>query len=1097
MSAFMVFIAAWAFTEGMCHPAHKPHKGRNIGTYGQGVMMEVPGPFEIRARLHPKEGLISGTAGVTVPKAGLRLLVPEQTEISSFSLDGKPFEYELRPAGSGRGGTVSLSADLAGSRLEVDFVSRFEQGLSAATAPDTKEFMGGIYWSDDFVMLLSPWCPVSEGRFSYHLEISVPAGYTPVSESDYVIVTSAENGDKGQGKEGSSSCYSFIFPYGREFPSLVAGRFSTFSRETDLGIGLHVYLLKSDRDLALQYLDAMERFIRLYSDMIGPYPYKRFSVVANRAQTGFGLPTFTLIGDRLMAMPFIREISLGHEILHSWFGNGVLVDYSLGNWCEGLTTYLADHYFMELKGKGALWRHDALAEFAAYVTEGRGMPLSSFAHRTDRASKAVGYEKGAMVFHMLRKIVGDGSFFDSLREFYKRYRFRPASWKDIEGVFEAVTGRRLDWFFSQWLKTTELPGFSFQGARLGRDSSGGFMVEMEVKAEGFEAPIRMDLPFVAVSPKGSETVSARLSLDPEKGASQKIVLRLSQRPVSLFFDPEYDLARRLSDPEMPAMIALLLGDPDRYVVIGQDARKGIYEKAARFFEKEGFKLVKQDEIKHQMVKSASFLVLGRAKGRLAGMIPDLDKTKAAAVIAVRKNPLNPRHVVAAVRAEDASVLKRALSKAPHYGKYSRLEFDEEGRVVRKVRSSYVEGIEVKFQPMALGVASSSLKEADAIYRQLLPYRVVYLGETHDDAGFHQVQFQVVKSLFESGKKIAVGLEMFQVPFQKVIDDYLAGRIDEKAFLKGTEYFKRWKFNYRFYRPVIQFCRENGVPVVALNIPAEVSRKIARTGLDSLTEKERAWLPKEMDMSNRAYRYHLQEVFAQHQEAPVEDFEYFFQAQIAWDESMAANIVRYLQRHPDRSMVVLVGSGHVAYRFGIPSRVERRGIREQTVVLSGREKVLDPDEADFFMFPPQLPEPFSAKLGVLLSDKEQLKVKKVVDGSPAAEAGIEPGDVITALDGVEVKTLEDLRLELLFKEEGQKVRITVLRSRKGKGPERLDLESGPLKAVDFSSAMGGFHSTMTLRSGMMSKITAKTRGAKAGMKYEKGTRPEKGRGEDSK
>lgn len=1001
--------------------------------------------------------------------------LPSGSEITSVKADGD------RPQGLyekvGGNGLVIKAAHLKEKglrKIEMDFVSRFKEGREAVAALGRKEFLGDLYWGDDFFMMLAPWCPVLEDRAVYDLEITVPSGLTAISEADYVIET-------GSGER----CFTFVFPYPRQFPTLVVGRFRQFSRESEEGVGLNVYLLgdqgPGQERLADAYLDEMGRFISLYSGLIGPYPYKRFSVVANSAQTGFGLPTYTLIGERLMPMPFIRKISLGHEILHSWFGNSVLVDYSQGNWCEGLTTYLADHYYRQLDGTASAWRHDALAEFAAYVTPERDMPLSAFTHRSDRASKAVGYEKGAMVFHMLRRLVGDEDFFRAIKLLYARYKFRPVAWGQIEEIFSEVSGMDLDWFFSQWLERTGMPRVRFRDASLMRSRDGGFVLELDVVQElkGDQGPWRLVLPFLAVSRQGNQRVTAEVSK-----REQRVRLSLGQRPLSLFFDPEYDLARELSEPELPAMIATLIGDPDRYVVIGDDAKEGIYEKAAEFFESEGFKLVKQDEIKHQMVKTASFLVLGRPKGRLSGMIPSLDDGKAAVTIAVKKNPLNRRHVVAAVRADDPELLKLALSKVPHYGKYSMLEFDRDGRVIKKVRSSYVEGVNIEFQPMVLAVASSSLVEADSIYRQLRPFRVVYMGETHDDAGFHRVQFEVVKSLFESGKEIAVGMEMFQAPFQKVIDDYLAGRIDERQFLKESEYFKRWRFNYRFYRPVIEYCKEHGIPVIALNIPAEVSKKIARSGLESLNEQERSWLPEELDLSNRAYRYHLQQVFAQHREAPVEDFEYFFQAQIAWDESMGANIVKYLRQNPERSMVVLVGSGHVAYRFGIPSRVERRGIKDQAVVLSGREKVLDPDEADFFLFPPVLPEPFSAKLGVLLSDKQELRVEKVVDKSPADQAGIKPGDVIKAIDGVRVKSLEDLRIELFFKKKGQKVEITVLRTDENGNSKEIKLLSGPLEEVDFASASGGFHSRANGMKGAL----------KAGHKMPKGhpaTGPDRG------
>ena len=97
--------------------------------------------------------------------------------------------------------------------------------------------------------------------------------------------------------------------------------------------------------LAKDYLDSVAGYIARYEAAIGPYPFEGFSVVSSPTPTGFGMPTLTYLGESVLRLPFIRHSSLGHEVLHNWWGNGVYPDYASGNWSEGLTTFMADYAY--------------------------------------------------------------------------------------------------------------------------------------------------------------------------------------------------------------------------------------------------------------------------------------------------------------------------------------------------------------------------------------------------------------------------------------------------------------------------------------------------------------------------------------------------------------------------------------------------------------------------------------------------------------------------------------------------------------------------------------------------------------------------------
>ncbi|MEG4145547.1 ChaN family lipoprotein [Microcoleus sp. Pol12B5] len=215
-----------------------------------------------------------------------------------------------------------------------------------------------------------------------------------------------------------------------------------------------------------------------------------------------------------------------------------------------------------------------------------------------------------------------------------------------------------------------------------------------------------------------------------------------------------------------------------------------------------------------------------------------------------------------------------------------------------------------------------------ILQQLLKAKVVYLGETHDSAEDHQAQLGIIREMQRQNRKIAIAMEMFQRPFQSAIDNYLAGKLTEQQLVEQTEYDRRWRFPWESYAPILRFAKENQLPVLALNTPSEVTRKVASQGLESLTAEEKKHIPpiSEIRTDNTEYRQLLLEVYQQHQKAEQGNstaFERFLQAQVLWDETMAEKIADFVKANPDYQVVVLAGKGHIIYGYGIPSRVERR------------------------------------------------------------------------------------------------------------------------------------------------------------------------------
>lgn len=231
------------------------------------------------------------------------------------------------------------------------------------------------------------------------------------------------------------------------------------------------------------------------------------------------------------------------------------------------------------------------------------------------------------------------------------------------------------------------------------------------------------------------------------------------------------------------------------------------------------------------------------------------------------------------------------------------------------------------EPMANPQPQQSYTNQE-ILQQLVKARIVYLGETHDSVADHQAQLKIIQEMQRQNPKIAIAMEMFQRPFQSVLDGYLAGKLTEEQLVEQTEYNQRWRFSWESYAPILRFAKENKLPVIALNTPSEVTRKVASQGLESLTAEDKKHIPpiSEIRTDNAEYRQLLLEVYQQHQKAAQGNstaFERFLQAQVLWDETMAESIAQFVKANPDYQVVVLAGKGHIIYGYGIPSRVERR------------------------------------------------------------------------------------------------------------------------------------------------------------------------------
>ncbi len=950
-----------------------------------------------------KNNLLIGRAVITLPEAGGITVSPGELRITSVMLNRSPVDYRTKD---------NLLKITGTGILEITYKKTFrgdtgntENLENAGVVPTGVVDEGGI-------SLTGNWYPAIDGLAYYKLTALVPNNFIAISEADEITAKKTASGKE----------YAYAFSHPLTGIDFVAGNYREV-RDTVDGIDIYAYFFPEDISLAADYIEHTKKYLKMYNELLVPYPYKRFSIVENILPTGLSMPTFTLLGREIVRLPFILRTSLGHEITHQWFGNYVYADFKKGNWLEAITSDLSDHLYEEQKGKGWEYRKNILINFQSYVTLDKDFPLRDFTERTGFASMAIGYGKGAMLFHMLENLLGRDTFYKSLRRLIEDNKFKQASWADVENSFEQVSGKDLAWFFNQWLDRKGVPSFEVQYP--------GAFVYNGIPTASFELvqkgePYRMELPAKVITRTGE--VKQSLALEKER---QYFDIAAEDNPSNIIFDDDYNTMRTLAHNEFPPVIARLLGD-EKKLIVYPEKEKEIYAGLIAIFKGEGFAAKGQLEVNDKDIQSSSLLILGSESPVLKRLFGAAGERKPGFLLIVRNNPLNASKVVAYANGDSKEEIDLAVEKIFHYGKYSVLRF-EKGKNVTKEIVNTERGMVFNLHALVEGVEPEKSLKLDEIIDAVSDKPVIFIGERHTNYEDHKVELSVIMGLFKKGKKIAIGMEMFQKPFQKAIDEYLSGTVGEREFLKKTEYFKRWGFDYNYYREIIEYAGAKGIPIVGLNQRSENVDRVAKEGLDALSEEERKEIPQDMDMSDDSYKRRLKDIYEDH---PGQiSFENFYQSQIIWDETMAHSAARFLEERPDHQIIILAGVEHIMYGSGIPSRLRRLTGRDYVTLING---TFDRDIGTYVLFPEPLKPPFTAKLGVIAQESAgMVHVTNFPPDSPALKSGLSKGDIITSVDGWKIQTINDIKIALFDKEPGQTVSVKVVRKRLLFGARELE------------------------------------------------------------
>jgi len=261
-------------------------------------------------------------------------------------------------------------------------------------------------------------------------------------------------------------------------------------------------------------------------------------------------------------------------------------------------------------------------------------------------------------------------------------------------------------------------------------------------------------------------------------------------------------------------------------------------------------------------------------------------------------------------------------------------------------------LQIKGEPVKFGegaiidLQNTSAVSFEELIEKLQTSRVVYVGEHHTSPEDHKIQLEIIRALFQKFPDLAIGMEMFDHSYQDVLDQWSAGILEQKDFIQKAHWYANWRYDFSLYQNILDFIKDNRLRLVGLNIPDHIPPKIREGGIENLRDNEKKHLPRQIDLSNKAHRDYVDNVFQAHRHhftGPVE-FENFYAAQTVWEEAMAEAIADNLKGN---LMVVLAGNGHIQFKYGIPDRAFRlTGAAFTTIYPAPAGEEVEPGIADY-------------------------------------------------------------------------------------------------------------------------------------------------------
>lgn len=330
--------------------------------------------------------------------------------------------------------------------------------------------------------------------------------------------------------------------------------------------------------------------------------------------------------------------------------------------------------------------------------------------------------------------------------------------------------------------------------------------------------------------------------------------------------------------------------------------------------------------------------------------------------------------------------------------------------------------------------TAALLTPDELALQLADVRLLLAGESHTDMESHRAQLAVIRSLVAAGREVIVGLEMYPYTEQQALDHWIDGMLTEQGLVELSRWYHNWGYNWGYYRDIFTFAREAGLPMVAVNTPRPVVSAVREKGFDGLTDEEARHIPPRVDTASEdhltLFRAYMGPPGGGHGVSEEALFS-MFEAQCTWDATMAYNAVQALEARPNAIMVMLVGSGHVAYGLGIQRQAELwfdGGVATMITVPvdddpDTRREAVQASYADYVWGVAAEADTLYPTLGFSTRASEEdgsVEVIIVPSASAAAQAGVAVGDKLVAIDGRNVPDREAMNRAVAAKRWGDRI-----------------------------------------------------------------------------
>lgn len=385
-----------------------------------------------------------------------------------------------------------------------------------------------------------------DGLMSFAVTATIPSTWESIADGNSVASVSTAN----------TKIQSWKNPFQSDGLMFMAAPFSVKHAKAG-DIDIFCYFFEEDTSLFETYLPATVNYVNMYSELIGEYPYKRFTVAENFFPTGYGMPAWTLLGQQVIRLPFIVMTSLGHEVLHNWWGNSIYVDYKSGNWCEGLTVYGADYRYKLQRDPASArdYRKDILKQYKSYVNEENEFPVREFEARHNAESRTIGYNKAMMIFHMIEEIIGEEAFFQAWRNIYADNMGQQVSWEKWIAAYEKTSGKDLSTILPQWVDRVGAAQIKVVLLK-SEFKAGQTKVKFMVSQTGKDIyNLKIPVKFIGVDNQDTQIVLA------DKEAIFEFTVEGKVKAFEL--DPDYDLFRHLYPQEIEATVAAALGAKEK------------------------------------------------------------------------------------------------------------------------------------------------------------------------------------------------------------------------------------------------------------------------------------------------------------------------------------------------------------------------------------------------------------------------------------------------------------------------------------------------------------------------------------------------------